>query len=241
MKQSNRPATPQDLFTKIAPWYDIVNSIASCRRDRRWREFSLSGVSTKELVNVIDVACGTGAMATAINQLLPNARIIGVDLNSSMLDIAERRQGRRYERLIQGSADSLPCESNYFHIATMAFAFHDLTEPASALSEIFRVLLPGGQLVCLELSLPSNQRYRRRYVKFLRTLVAIRNWLGLASEGHVIDEILASPSQSYLENIARAAGFEVISRREHSYGIVTSYHLRRPIDDLEEEEVLSGE
>ncbi|QPR31417.1 class I SAM-dependent methyltransferase [Corynebacterium amycolatum] len=223
MNRSNRPPTPQSLFTRIAPWYDFVNAIASLGNDSRWRRETAGLIPRHKEQCILDIACGTGGMGVALRQYHPHADIVGLDSNQAMLEVARKRRSSFYDRLIQGEVEALPFEDASFDAVVVAFAFHDFHSSSRSLTEIRRVLRPNGIFACMELSLPTDATTRIWYERFLNTLIAVRNSLGLRNQGHVLDEILNSPNSSYLVALAAASGFEPFSQSELSKGIVTNY------------------
>ncbi|MBZ8176916.1 methyltransferase domain-containing protein [Corynebacterium poyangense] len=223
MSKSNRPPTPQSLFTRIAPWYDFVNSIASAGNVGRWRRETAELIPHNEVQSILDIACGTGGMGVALRRYHPRAEIVGLDSNQAMLEVARKRRSSIYDLLIQGEVEALPFEDASFDAVVVAFAFHDFHCSLQSLTEVCRILRPNGIFACMELSLPTDATTRIWYKRFLKTLVAVRNSLGLRNQGHVLDEILNSPHSSYLADLVTASDFEALSQSELSKGIVTNY------------------
>lgn len=222
---SARESTPQDLFSKVAPFYDRLNAIASLGRERHWRRAALEKVATTEPLQVLDLCCGTGAMAEAITRACPRAEITGTDMNEQMLEQAHRKRARQYAQLSLGSATAVNAPDGSFDLVVMGFCFHDLLQPDEVLQEVSRLLRPGGRLVCLELTLPDHATTRKAYVGLLTALAATRNALGLRRLGHLIDEVLAAPPHDYLMQKAQEAGFSWLGNTSHGGGAATSYRF----------------
>lgn len=225
---SSRKATPQDLFTEVAPFYDLMNAVASLGREKNWRLEALTEVGSNNSVRVLDLCCGTGAMAHPIRARCPRAVITGVDINSPMLEQAKVRRGSQYAELLLAPASETGLVDSSFDLVTMSFCFHDLAAPARVLDEAYRLLRPGGQLLCLELTLPESQPQRMLYLHFLALLAKFRNFLGLQRRGHLIDEILESPPHGVLVGSVRDAGFCFYGSKSHGGGVATSYLFTKP-------------
>lgn len=224
---SQRPSTPQDVFSMVARYYDTMNTLASLAADRRWRSDAARAVATTEPIDVLDLCCGTGAMGESLLRWCPAARIVGVDANEAMLDVAARRRGCHYTRLVQGAAESLDLPALSVDLTVLAFGFHDLHQPGEAMRRVAGALRPGGRFLALELTLPDDPASRRRYVRGLTVAAAARNRLGAARAGHVIDEILGTPPHAHLIEEVEAAGFHFLRRRSHARGLATSYLFRK--------------
>ena len=220
---SECPATPQVVSSRVAKWYDMVNGVASLGRDKVWRRQAVRPLATTEPIDVLDLCCGTGTMTQPLQRWCPNASVIGVDINAEMLAVAQRRRGRAYRELVRGSAERLVLADSSVDVVVLALAFHDLPDPLTSMRELRRVLRPGGRLLCLELTLPDSPVIRRRYVRLLTGLAALRDWLRLGQLGHVIDEVLSTPPDAHLQGIVNKAGFELRARRTHDRGLATSY------------------
>lgn len=223
---SERNATPQDIFTRLASRYDMINAIASLGQDRRWRCEAATRLCAEDPSTVIDLCCGTGTMGKALRRVLPAARLIGVDLNPAMLAVARERTLGVYAETHMASAAAIPMADSSADSVVISLGFHDLDSPRAVLSEIRRVLRPGGSLLLLELSHPVKPRTRRTYLRLLRTLALLRDRVGLHHLGHVVDEIISTPPDDYLWHLVSEAGFLKSGQTAHGGGLMTSYLAR---------------
>jgi demethylmenaquinone methyltransferase/2-methoxy-6-polyprenyl-1,4-benzoquinol methylase len=146
----------RDMFAAIAPAYDLNNRLHSLGRDQVWRRRAvrLARVSPGELV--IDVACGTGDLAMAFERT--GARVIGIDYTFEMLPIA--RSKSESITWLQGDARALPLPDACADVVSIAFGIRNVQDPTRALGEFRRILKPGGRLVILEFSKPTNPLLR---------------------------------------------------------------------------------
>ena len=156
----------REMFTQIAPRYDLLNHLLSLQFDRLWRARAakrLRGVFTRSETRVLDLCCGTGDLALAINRRY-RTQVIGVDFAHSMLVRAQKKgdglQGtnsiqRGGITLVEADALRLPFADGSFDVVTSAFGFRNLANYEEGLKEIRRVLKPGGTVAVLEFTEPA--------------------------------------------------------------------------------------
>lgn len=160
------------MFAAIAPSYDLNNRLHSMGRDQAWRRAAVRIAQLNEGDVVLDVACGTGDLSMAFAAASPTpSRVIGVDFTYNMLKVARHklaglkagastagRQAKKQATLSYqlGDAMKLPVASQSVDVVSIAFGIRNVSDPAVAMAEFVRVLKPGGRLIVLEFSLPSN-------------------------------------------------------------------------------------
>ena len=162
----------EQMFAAIAPSYDLNNRVHSFWRDQAWRKAAVKRAELKPTDRVLDVACGTGdltfAFAEALGQRVDKEEstqtVVGVDFTEPMLDIAREKQAASGKTDFRwGDATSLGFEDQSFDVVSIAFGIRNVTDPHKALSEFFRVLRPGGRLIVLEFTVPTNPIMRLGY------------------------------------------------------------------------------
>ncbi|HYO07553.1 MAG TPA: bifunctional demethylmenaquinone methyltransferase/2-methoxy-6-polyprenyl-1,4-benzoquinol methylase UbiE [Tepidisphaeraceae bacterium] len=173
----------RQMFAAIAPSYDLNNRLHSLWQDQRWRKKAVSLAELKPLDEVIDVACGTGdlslAFAKALDQLrelrMPHqgvaGNVLGVDFTFEMLPIANRKSKATNCKFVNGDAQSLPLPDASADVASIAFGIRNVQDPAAAVREFHRVLRPGGRVIVLEFSLPTNPLLRGLYNFYFRQVL----------------------------------------------------------------------
>lgn len=148
------------IFSVIANRYDILNSILTLNIDKIWRKKAIKTCNIKEGQKVLDLCCGTGQMINyECKAVGKNTTVTGVDFSQEMLNVGAKRLNNSIKaykfKLVRGSILELPFEENTFECITIAFGLRNIPDKNKALSEMYRVLKPGGKLVCLELSKPN--------------------------------------------------------------------------------------
>jgi ubiquinone/menaquinone biosynthesis methyltransferase len=190
---SVRPATPQALFDRVAPRYDLFNSLLSGGSDRRWRRMAAHRLNVPPGGRVLDVATGTASLAIAVATEAPTAQVVGCDLNAAMLAVGARRvAGRGLEdrvRLLRAPGEELPFDAGSFDAVCIAFAIDDMADRRRCAAEMARVLRPGGRLVLLELGVPEQTVLRSAYLAGLGVMSLLGKARGMDGYRHLRDEI----------------------------------------------------
>ncbi len=142
----------RELFAPLGPSYDRVGAVLSLGQDPLWRRFLVSRLPA-DGGHVLDVATGTGLVAAELRQR--GFRVTGVDQSAEMLAYARRRFGDRVE-LVEASAEQLPFADASFDHLTFTYLLRYVDDPGTTLTELARVVRPGGSLASLEFGLPSG-------------------------------------------------------------------------------------
>ena len=159
-------------FDKIARTYDRLNHLMTLGLDRCWRRRAVRELSTFHFpLSTLDVACGTGDMVVEL--LKHGCTVTGVDLSEEMMTIAKRKvENGKWE---VADVESLPFEDETFDAVTCAFGVRNFVHLEQGLSEMLRVLKPGGKMVILELATPDSKLIRLFYDLYTRHIIP---WLG---------------------------------------------------------------
>jgi demethylmenaquinone methyltransferase/2-methoxy-6-polyprenyl-1,4-benzoquinol methylase len=149
---SERPTQAKALFAPLGPTYDRVGAILSFGQDPRWRRLLVSRLPG-DAGHVLDVATGTGLVAAEL--LGRGFRVTGLDQSPEMMARARARFGDRVE-LVKASAEALPFADASFDHLTFTYLLRYVDDPASTLTELARVVRPGGTIASLEFGLPRG-------------------------------------------------------------------------------------
>lgn len=186
----------REMFSRVAPRYDLLNLLLSARIDRSWRGALVrrtGSVLARPEARCLDLCCGTGDVLLAIER--ERERLCGAerrpaagsDFCRPMLDGAARKTARRGVRCPLFEADALrvPLRDHSLDLITVAFGFRNLTNYRAGLEEFHRLLAPGGVLAILEFSRPSNPLWRPVFeFYFRRILPRIGNSLSGAGQAY---------------------------------------------------------
>lgn len=160
-------------FDTIARTYDRLNRLMTLGLDRRWRRRAVRDLHG----NVLDVACGTGDMVQELQKR--GCLVTGVDLSEEMLTIAKSKAPTATYMI--ADAEHLPFENDCFDAVTCAFGVRNFVHLEQGLSEMLRVLKPGGRMVILELATPDSPLLRPFYNLYTKHIIP---WLGSRIAGN---------------------------------------------------------
>jgi demethylmenaquinone methyltransferase/2-methoxy-6-polyprenyl-1,4-benzoquinol methylase len=149
-----RTGIARGLFAPLGPTYDRYANLLSFGQDPRWRQFLVSRLPVGPSDNVLDVACGTGAVALELVRQ-KGCSVVGVDQSPEMLAEARQRVGDRV-RLVEASAQELPFEDASFDGLTAAYLLRYLDDLPAGLRELARVLRPGATMSLLDFGVPPR-------------------------------------------------------------------------------------
>jgi demethylmenaquinone methyltransferase/2-methoxy-6-polyprenyl-1,4-benzoquinol methylase len=161
------------LFATIADRYDLITGLLSYGQDRRWKARLVREARVSASDVVLDLACGTGDIALAIAALGPQ-RVIGLDITFRMLEIATRKSVQ--VSWMAGDMTALPLGDATADLVTTGYGLRNLPDLDAGLSEIARVLRPGGRFVSLDFNRPDSPFVRGPYLTYLTAVGSILGW-----------------------------------------------------------------
>ena len=222
----------QQMFDGIAGDYDRLNHIMSLGIDRSWRRRAIKEIVSRGAAQeILDIACGTGDFSIAIARAMaPGSRVTGLDLSEGMLAVMRSKlaaaglEGR--VACVQGDSEALPYAGGSFDCVTIAFGIRNFEQRETALREILRVLKPGGKLVILELSVPSNPVIRWCYnLYFTRILPLIGGKISgdKAAYRYLPASVLNFPAKDEWMATMRACGYDGVRHKAFTLGICRMY------------------
>lgn len=155
-----------EMFDDIAPRYDFLNRFLSARIDVGWRKNALKELKQQQPKTLLDVATGTADMAIIASSIVKPKKITGIDISEGMLEVGRKKiakLGLNDIELLKGDSETINFDDNSFDAVTVAFGVRNFENLEKGLSEIKRVLKPGGKLVILEFSKPKTPGVKSMY------------------------------------------------------------------------------
>jgi len=224
----------RDMFTSIAPRYDLLNHVLSMNVDRLWWNRTarvFSEVLRRPGAQVLDLCCGTGDMAFALHRRVGDAptRIIGADFSHAMLVLAEQKSKGKNLRWVEADALHLPFATGQFQLVTSAFGFRNLANYDRGLAEIYRVLAPNGQVGILDFGEPKGLLGKLYRLYFRRVLPAIGTLISgvRGPYSYLPASVLRFPSPEEMLDRMRAAGFRDALWTPYTFGIAGLYRGKK--------------
>jgi len=197
------PDAIRQMFDRIAPVYDGMNTLMTAGLDGRWRRTAVAAAALRPGQRALDVACGTGRLTEELARTVgADGQAIGVDLSPAMLERARRRARRAggaqaaraaTPAYLEANALALPFEDASFDAATIAFGLRNLPDYAAGLAEMVRVVRPGGRVVVLEIAIPERGIAHLVFESWFRRVIPL---LGRFADRHAAYRYLP---QSLLE------------------------------------------
>ena len=206
------------MFDRIAPRYDVLNTILSGGIDRRWRREAAAATRIGNGQSALDVACGSGRLTAELARRSSIGRVVGLDFSPGMLARA-RRDNPRLE-FVEGDALQLPFGDGEFDVATMAFGLRNLADPRRGLAELARV---ARRVVVLEFVKPPASLFGSLYRFHLRHVLPI---VGAAVSGapdayrYLSDTVDSYRTGPQLAELAAGAGWGGVEFRGLTLGTV---------------------
>ena len=228
------PAAVRSMFARIAGRYDLANRLLSGGTDIWWRWRLRRAVARTNPKDVLDLATGSGDVAFALARgLPPSVQITGMDFCQPMLDEAVQKKARslRYAKIEfrQGDAMALPLPDAAFDALTISFGLRNVAGRHKALSEMHRVLRPGGTLFVLEFSQPYRW-FAPLYYFYLRHILP---WFAAIVTGdkgaydYLGGSIAQFPARPAMAAEILRAGFAEVRARPLTFGIVALHAARK--------------
>jgi demethylmenaquinone methyltransferase / 2-methoxy-6-polyprenyl-1,4-benzoquinol methylase len=178
---TERDALARELFAPLGPTYDRYARLLSLGQDPRWRRFLVSRIDARPGDRVLDVATGTAAVAIELAGAF-GCDVVGLDQSPEMLAAGRRRVAAAgladRIRLVEGSAERLPFDEGSFDALTFTYLLRYVDRPEEALTELARVVRPGGTIAALEFAVPRGLLWRSLWEFYVR--------VGLPAAGHVL-------------------------------------------------------
>jgi demethylmenaquinone methyltransferase / 2-methoxy-6-polyprenyl-1,4-benzoquinol methylase len=204
----------RQMFTDIAPRYDLLNHLLSFNIDRGWRKALLKRVGPILLrpdARVLDLCCGTGDVLLEL-QSVALSTVLGADFCHPMLvTAAGKARARGFpHRLFEADALELPLASNSLDAITIAFGFRNLVNYEAGLTEFQRVLKPGGLLAILEFSHPRGVFLRNAYGFYSKAVLPFIGGIVSGSRqayAYLPESVAKFPPAKDLRNMFEESGF----------------------------------
>ena len=223
------------MFDRISPKYDALNHLLSLNIDKVWRRKTAKAVAKCHPNTILDLATGTADLAIALARHNSEAHVVGTDISEKMLEIGKAKvKTQRLENQIDlqyGDAASLPFGDNSFDAVTVAFGVRNFEDLGKGLSEIHRVLKPGGHAFILEFSMPERfpirQIYRLYFNHFLPTIGRMVS-KDRSAYDYLPESVEKFPKpESFCKSLV-SIGLENVRLLRLSFGVATLYLAQKP-------------
>ena len=226
------------VFNSVAQNYDLMNDLMSFGIHRLWKKVAIETSGLREDFKVLDLAGGTGDMVKLMRNKISNkGSLILSDINWSMLREGRDRlidEGIEDIQIAQIDAQYLPFKNNTFDLITIAFGLRNVTDKKAALESILSSLKPGGKLIILEFSRPTNEFFRELYDIFsFEVIPKIGEFVAQSEESYryLAESIRMHPTQKELKELMESAGFSNCNFDDLTNGVVAIHSGKKGMVD----------
>ena len=228
----------RDMFTSIAPRYDLLNHVLSFNIDRLWwrrTARTFCRILAQPESRVLDLCCGTGDMTFALRRQAPknNVQIWGADFSHAMLQRAHAKAranaSKNNPQWIEADALRLPFPDQHFNLVTSAFGFRNLADYDAGLREIVRVLLPDGECGILDFSEPKGiigHFYRFYFKQVLPRVGTVLSGVS-GPYAYLPNSVERFPQPAEMLSRMKAAGFREATWIPYTFGIAGLYRGKK--------------
>ncbi|MCX7550823.1 bifunctional demethylmenaquinone methyltransferase/2-methoxy-6-polyprenyl-1,4-benzoquinol methylase UbiE [Xanthomarina sp. F2636L] len=217
------------MFDAISNEYDGLNRVISFGIDIKWRKKVVSLVAETNPNIVLDIATGTGDLAINLAETKAE-KIIGLDISQGMLNVGKEKILKKHLQdrieMVVGDSENLPFEENTFDAITVGFGIRNFETLEKGLTEILRVLKPGGIFVILETSVPTKPPFKQGYNLYTNNIMPIIGKLFSKDQSayrYLSDSASVFPFGEALNNILSEIGFINVVNKPQTFGVATIY------------------
>lgn len=229
--EKQRVGMVKEIFSTITPRYDFLNHFLSMRRDIAWRRFTIKKMRFFQTKRLLDIACGTGDLSIDAAEKYPEITVNGVDFVREMIQVGQKKVNQKKVakriHLVTGDALRLPFRDNSFDVAAMAFGIRNIPDRQNALREMLRVVVPGGQVMILEMTFTRNpffQVFYNIYLNHILPRLAKRFSSNPGAYHYLADSIMNFPSPDEFTAMMEDSGIENVDAYSLTFG-VTYLHV----------------
>ena len=228
-QDSSKKEQVAQMFNSIAPKYDFLNHTLSLGIDILWRKKAVRILKKINPERVLDIACGTGDFA--IEDLNSGAdKVTGLDISEGMVQVGiEKVKNKGLSKKVDlqvGDSENIPFEDNTFNGITVGFGVRNFENLEKGLSEMHRVLTPGGQLIVLEFSKPKKVPIKQLYFFYFKYILPKIGRLiskDKTAYTYLPDSVHAFPDGEQFTNILDKIGFKSTKIVPCTFGIASIY------------------
>jgi demethylmenaquinone methyltransferase/2-methoxy-6-polyprenyl-1,4-benzoquinol methylase len=225
----------EEMFDRIAPRYDQMNRFLSARIDIKWRKKAIRLVAADQPRVILDVATGTADMAIIAAKQIMVDSIQGIDISESMLDLGRKKVDKEglgeKIHLLKGDSETINFPADSFDAVMVAFGVRNFENLEKGLTEMLRVLKPGGRLVILEFSKPRRWAVKSLYNLYMGLVAPqVARWFRQNKEAYqyLCESANAFPDRQIFTDLLKKVGYTDTGFQPLTLGICCIYSGRKP-------------
>jgi demethylmenaquinone methyltransferase/2-methoxy-6-polyprenyl-1,4-benzoquinol methylase len=234
--EKNKKEQVAEMFDRIAGRYDTMNRFLSARTDIGWRKKAIRELKKDNPQWILDVATGTADMAIMAYNLLRPTTISGIDISDGILELGRKKVEKEgfvdKIDLLRGDSETINFAENTFDAVMVAFGVRNFENLENGLSEMRRVLKPGGRVVILEFSKPRRKAIKSLYNLYMQIVAPqVARWFKQNKEAYqyLNESANAFPDRHLFTDILNKVGYTDTACKPLSLGICCIYTGRKPL------------
>ena len=220
----------EEMFDNISGKYDFLNHFLSLGIDKLWRKKAIKILKEFQPKVIMDMATGTGDFAVEALKLNPE-RVVGVDISNGMLEVGRKKMRKKgveqIVEMVQGDSENLTFEDSTFDAFTVGFGVRNFQNLDAGLTEMLRVLKPGGIGLILEFSKPKKfpvKQYFKFHSKYIIPTIGKAISKDKAAYKYLPESVAAFPEGQAFMNIMSDVGYNNVKSKIVGGGIATIYY-----------------
>lgn len=228
-EESSKKEEVAEMFNNISKKYDFLNHFLSLGIDKGWRKKAIKELKSIQPKRILDIATGTGDFAIEALALDPE-EVIGVDISQGMLEVGiEKMKKKQVDDIVKmriGDSEALPFEDGYFDALTVGFGVRNFENLERGLTDMLRVLRPGGKAVILEFSKPKKFPMKQLYGFYSKRLIPLIGKTISKDErayAYLPESVAAFPEGKAFTDILKRIGYTNVKAKTVTGGIATIY------------------
>jgi len=232
--QQSKRGQVEEMFDNISPKYDLLNHLLSVNIDKVWRKRTIKKLKGNHPRRILDIATGTGDFAVAATKL-GDVKVVGIDISEGMLNVArekiKKKQLSQKIEVQKADSENLPFGENEFDAAIVGFGVRNFENLEKGLSEICRVLKPGGTFFVLEFSKPKKAPFKQIYqFYFKHILPGIGRMVSKDKSAYTYlpESVNEFPDGDDFLAILRKVGFVDNQCYRQTFGVASIYEAHKP-------------
>lgn len=228
---AERAAAVRDVFSRIAPRYDLMNRIMTGGMDRQWRRYAIRKAAIPRGGRMLDIATGTGDLAFEALAQVEGVTAVGADFVPTMMTVGQRRPNGERVRWVAADALNLPFADSSFDAVTHGFLVRNVIDIGRAFAEQWRVLKPGGHVVCLDTTPPPDNVLRPFLLFYLTRVIPL---IGTLLTGHrdaytyLPNSTVGFKTPDALADLMCGAGFVEVGYRRFMFNTIAIHWGTKP-------------
>lgn len=217
MACDKNPQKIKNMFDDISSYYDRMNTFISFGLHVLIKKNAVKMLNIKPNSYILDLCCGTGDFTKILTEIQPKSKVIGLDISQEMIKLAKNKNPQK--PFLSGDCTNLPFKENEFDYVTVGFGLRNIENRSKALSQVYRVLKPGGKF--LHLDFGYHNFSNKIFCYLVPLIIKIMN-KSTESYSYLLKSISEYPEPDELIKEFETEGFKFLEKRDYLFGAISA-------------------